>query len=166
MLMEAIIKTHCLNFNRPMLELKNATLDYLKSTGIAYPELSGEVTFKTYMGEKQMRYQFLFKEISELRTAVLIKLNITSYSGFDYMTYFSSYRTYVEKLLHTVSNYSNYSERDFATAKQLENSREIPYEDNFIDAIQKLKKAYQQLQDNLISEEEYKKIYQLEIGRL
>ena len=36
----------------------------------------------------------------------------------------------------------------------------------FIDAIQKLKTAYQQLQDNLISEEEYKKIYQLEIGRL
>ena len=82
------------------------------------------------------------------------------------MTYFSSYRTYVEKLLNTISTYSNYSERDFATAKQLENRREIPYEDNFIDAIQKLKKAYQQLQDNLISEEEYKKIYQLEIGRL
>ena len=35
-----------------------------------------------------------------------------------------------------------------------------------MDAIQKLKKAYQQLQDNLISEEEYKKIYQLETGRL
>lgn len=157
------IKSKCVTISGNVNDIKRYTIEYIKSLGNNSPTLSGTFLVKTYLGEKPMNYNYLFRQIDNSTVAIYTKLDITSYSGFDYYSFFRNYEKFLTDKTGENCQFCNFTESDFPTEDY---EAGIPDDSVFDEAIRNLQNAYKALKKGEISEDDYNFIYDKEIKRI